>query len=231
MENSPIIRVIIPALNEEQSIGKVIKEIPLELVREVIVIDNNSKDKTTATAAEAGATTLWEADPGYGAACLKGMAYVEELDESTDIIVFLDGDYSDYPDELNTLVKPIIEDDYDLIIGSRALGVNEKGSLTPVQIFGNWLSTRLLHAIYGVKFTDLGPFRAIKWQKLLDLQMKDRNYGWTVEMQLKAAKGGLKCGEVPVKYRRRIGQSKVSGTVKGSIFAGHKILYTIFKYM
>ena len=226
-----IIRVIIPALNEEKSIGKVIKDIPADLVTEVIVIDNNSSDNTIKVAAAAGATTLKEVEPGYGATCLKGINYIANLDQSTDIIVFMDGDYSDYPEELGAVIEPILKDDFDLVIGSRALGENEKGSLTPVQIFGNWLATRLLHVIYRSNFTDLGPFRAIKWQKLLDLGMEDRNYGWTVEMQLKAAKNGFNCVEVPVRYRKRIGKSKVSGTVKGSILAGYKILFTIFRYM
>lgn len=226
-----VVRVIIPALNEEKSIGKVIKDIPADLVTEVIVIDNNSSDNTIKVAAAAGATTLKEVEPGYGATCLKGINYIANLDQSTDIIVFMDGDYSDYPEELGAVIEPILKDDFDLVIGSRALGENEKGSLTPVQIFGNWLATRLLHVIYRSNFTDLGPFRAIKWQKLLDLGMEDRNYGWTVEMQLKAAKNGFNCVEVPVRYRKRIGKSKVSGTVKGSILAGYKILFTIFRYM
>lgn len=226
-----LIRVIIPALNEESSIGKVINDIPSELVYETIVVDNNSVDKTSEVAKSNGATVLKETEPGYGAACLKGMDYITNLDEPTDIIVFLDGDYSDFPEEMTTLVAPIIEQDYDLVIGSRVLGVRERGSLTPVQLFGNWLSTKLLKLIYNVDYTDLGPFRAIDWRKLQELGMRDRNYGWTVEMQLRAAKKGLKCTEVPVSYRNRIGISKVSGTIKGSILAGHKILFTIFRYM
>ena len=226
-----LIRVIIPALNEESSIGKVINDIPSELVYETIVVDNNSVDKTSEVAKSNGATVLKETEPGYGAACLKGMDYITNLDEPTDIIVFLDGDYSDFPEEMTTLVAPIIEQDYDLVIGSRVLGVRERGSLTPVQVFGNWLSTKLLKLIYNVDYTDLGPFRAIDWRKLQELGMRDRNYGWTVEMQLRAAKKGLKCTEVPVSYRNRIGISKVSGTIKGSILAGHKILFTIFRYM
>lgn len=226
-----IVRVIIPALNEALSIAQVIKDIPANLITEVIVVDNNSTDNTSEIASASGATTLHESEPGYGAACLKGMEYIARLHEQTDIIVFLDGDYSDYPNELGAVIDPILNEEIDLVIGSRALGENEKGSLTPVQIFGNWLATRLLRIIYGVKFTDLGPFRAIKWQQLLALDMEDRNYGWTVEMQLKAARHNLKCREVPVNYRQRIGTSKVSGTVKGSILAGYKILFTIFRYM
>ena len=226
-----VVRVIIPALNEGLSIDKVIKAIPTNLVEEVIVVDNNSIDNTSDVASASGATTLLETEPGYGAACLKGMDYISNLTEPTDIVVFLDGDYSDYPEELGKVISPILKENKDLVIGSRALGENEKGSLTPVQLFGNWFATRLLHLIYGVNFTDLGPFRAIKWQQLLALGMEDRNYGWTVEMQLKAAKQKLNCSEVPVKYRKRIGISKVSGTVKGSILAGHKILFTIFRYI
>ena len=222
-------RVIIPALNEEDAIAKVIGDIPTDIVEEIIVVDNGSSDNTVQVAAAVGATILREPIRGYGAACLKGINYVKELAPGTDIIVFLDADYSDHPEELATIIEPIIKDDIDMVIGSRAMGEREKGSLTPVQAFGNWLSTKLLGLIYNANFTDLGPFRAIKFDKLLALDMQDKNYGWTVEMQIKAAKEKLSFTEVPVKYRRRIGKSKVSGTVKGSILAGHKILYTIFK--
>jgi glycosyltransferase involved in cell wall biosynthesis len=227
--NNARCRVIIPALNEEDAISKVIKDIPSNIVSEVIVVDNGSSDNTTKVAEAAGATVLSEPLRGYGAACLKGIAYVKETAPTTDIIVFLDADYSDHPEELPSVIKPILEDDIDLVIGSRALGESEKGSLTPVQAFGNWLSAKLLYLIYNAQFTDLGPFRAIKFNKLLALNMADKNYGWTVEMQVKAAKQKLRFTEVPVKYRNRIGKSKVSGTVKGSILAGYKILYTIFK--
>jgi glycosyltransferase involved in cell wall biosynthesis len=227
--NNARCRVIIPALNEEDAISKVIKDIPSNIVSEVIVVDNGSSDNTTKVAEAAGATVLSEPLRGYGAACLKGIAYVKESAPTTDIIVFLDADYSDHPEELPSVIKPILEDDIDLVIGSRALGESEKGSLTPVQAFGNWLSAKLLYLIYNAQFTDLGPFRAIKFNKLLALNMADKNYGWTVEMQVKAAKQKLRFTEVPVKYRNRIGKSKVSGTVKGSILAGYKILYTIFK--
>lgn len=225
-----IVRVIIPALNEEKSIAKVVQDIPKNVV-EIIVVNNNSSDNTVEVATNAGATVLTEKEPGYGASCLKGMSYVASLTDPTDIIVFLDGDYADYPEELNDLIKPILENDADLVIGSRVLGDREKGSLTSVQIFGNWLSTSLLRLLYGVNFTDLGPFRAVKWTKLQELGMKDRNYGWTVEMQLRAARKNFKCTEIPVKYRNRIGVSKVSGTIKGSILAGYKILLTIFRYI
>jgi glycosyltransferase involved in cell wall biosynthesis len=225
-----IIRVIIPAYNEERAIAKVIKEIP-PLVSEIIVVDNGSEDKTFHVARNAGATVLSEPAMGYGNACLKGMAYISETsDDATDIIVFLDGDHSDYPEEMKYLVKPILEGKADLVIGSRALGDHEKGSMTPQQIFGNWLATRLMKWIFKADFTDLGPFRAIRWKGLKVLGMEDKNYGWTIEMQIKAIKKGLKYTEYPVKYRKRIGFSKVSGTLKGSLKAGIKIIGTIFKY-
>lgn len=227
---SQIVRVIIPAMNEEKSISRVVGDIP-KFVEEVIVVDNNSKDNTASVARKSGATVLSESEPGYGAACLKGMKYLTTLSTQTDVVVFLDGDYADYPDQLPEVIQPIIQQDVDFVIGSRALGVSEKGSLTPVQVFGNWLATSLLRIFYGVNFTDLGPFRAIKWSKLQDLGMKDRNYGWTVEMQLRVAQMKLSYTEVPVRYRNRIGTSKVSGTIKGSIFAGYKILFTIFRYL
>jgi len=168
---------------------------------------------------------------GYGNACLKGMTYVAEMDTKPDIIVFIDADYSDYPEEIEKLIKPILQEDYDMVIGSRVLGNREKGSMTPQQIFGNWLATSLLKLFYKVSYTDLGPFRAIKYVKLLELRMIDKTYGWTVEMQLKAAKHKLKITEVPVTYRVRIGHSKISGTVKGTVLAGYKIITTIFKYL
>ena len=226
-----VVRVIIPALNEEQSIAKVINEIPKSIVCEVIVCDNGSIDKTIEKAETAGATVLIEHEKGYGACCLKGISYVNKLKEKTDIIVFLDGDYSDYPEEMNKVIEPILTNTADMVIGSRALGQKESGSLTPQQIFGNWLATKMLHLFYGVKFTDLGPFRAIKLESLNNLKMTDRNYGWTVEMQIKAAKLKIKSVEVPVNYRNRIGISKVSGTVKGTVMAGYKIILTLFKYL
>ena len=227
----PNIVVIIPAFNEEQSIGKVIEHIPKDWVKEVIVVDNNSTDKTSENAKQAGATVLLQPQQGYGNACLKGIEYITNQSEQPDIVVFLDGDFSDYPEELPKVVAPIIEDDKDMVIGSRALGNREKGSMTPQQIFGNWLATTLLKLFYGVEYTDLGPFRAIKYEKLVQIGMVDRTYGWTVEMQLKAAKHQLKTCEVPVNYKQRIGFSKVSGTLKGTIMAGYKILWTIFKYL
>ncbi|MFT7070998.1 MAG: glycosyltransferase involved in cell wall biosynthesis, partial [Spirosomataceae bacterium] len=193
-----------------------------------VVVNNNSNDATSKVATSAGATVLDEPRQGYGYACLKGIAYAKT--KQPDIIVFLDADYSDYPSEMSDVVKPIIEQNYDMVIGSRALGEKESGSMTPQQIFGNWLATTLIRWIYNVNYTDLGPFRAIKYDKLLELKMQDTTYGWTVEMQLKAAKQQLKTIEVPVNYRQRIGHSKVSGTFKGTIMAGYKILSWIFKY-
>jgi len=223
------IKVIIPAYNEENSIGSVVKDIPGH-VDEVIVVSNNSKDQTELRAKNAGATVLTEDRPGYGYACLKGMSYVASQVEKPDIIVFLDGDYSDYPEQLDELVAPIIEDDIDFVIGARVKRFRESGSMTFPQRFGNWLATTLMRWFFKSRFTDLGPFRAIKYDKLLALKMEDKTYGWTVEMQLKALKQKLTYIEIPVKYRNRIGVSKVSGTVKGAIFAGVKILGWIFKY-
>jgi glycosyltransferase involved in cell wall biosynthesis len=226
-----IIKVIIPAYNEEDSIANVVNDIP-KIVDEVIVVSNNSTDKTEENAAKAGATVLKESRRGYGYACLKGMEYIASFGfaQLPDIVVFLDGDYSDYPEQLTEIIAPIMNDDLDFVIGARVKELREPGSMTPQQIFGNWLATTLMKLFFGARFTDLGPFRAIKYNKLLQLQMEDKTYGWTVEMQLKALKQKLKYTEVPVKYRNRIGVSKVSGTVKGSILAGIKILGWIFKY-
>lgn len=224
-----IIKVIIPAYNEANSIIHVINNIP-DLVDEVIVVNNNSTDDTEANAKKAGATVLSETQKGYGYACLKGMNYIANQNTKPNIVVFLDGDYSDYPEELTKIIQPILKDNIDFVIGARVKRLREQGSMTPQQIFGNWLATFLMKLMFNAKFTDLGPFRAIKYDKLLDLNMEDKTYGWTVEMQLKAIKQKLTYIEVPVNYRNRIGVSKVSGTVKGSIFAGIKILGWIFKY-
>ena len=231
MESKPIIDLIIPAFNEENSVGNVVRDIPKDLVREIIVVNNNSTDDTATNAKNAGATVLTEPIMGYGNACLKGMAHVAKKDNKPDIIVFLDADYSDYPEEIVEVIAPIMNQNMDMVIGSRALGNLEKGSMTPQQIFGNWLATFLLKLFYGVSYTDLGPFRAIKYSSLVALGMKDKTYGWTVEMQVKSAKQKMKTCEVPVNYRVRIGFSKVSGTVKGTIGAGYKIITTIFKYL
>ncbi len=222
--------VIIPAFNEEASIAKVIGDIPA-MVSEILVCNNASTDKTAEVAAEAGATVLDEPRAGYGRACLKGMEYASQMKVLPDIVVFLDGDYSDYPSEMSNVVAPIINDDLDFVIGSRALGQKEKGSMTFPQRFGNWLATRMMRLFYRVRYTDLGPFRAIKYEKLMALGMQDKTYGWTIEMQIKAAKQKLTYTEVPVNYKRRIGVSKVSGTVKGTFLAGYKIILSIFKYL
>ena len=226
---TPIIKVIIPAYNEQDSIGKVIGDIP-KIVDEIIVISNNSTDKTVENAKKAGATVLFENRKGYGYACLKGMDYIAQQEITPEIVVFLDGDYSDYPEQLTTLVNPILIDNLDFVIGARIKEFRESGSMTPQQVFGNWLATFLMKLFFNAKFTDLGPFRAIKYNKLLALKMEDTTYGWTVEMQLKVLKQELTYKEVPMKYRNRIGVSKVSGTIKGSILAGVKILGWIFKY-
>ena len=223
------IKVIIPAFNEGDSIAKVIAEIP-ETVSEIIVVSNRSTDNTVENAGAAGATVLTEDRQGYGYACLKGINYIRAQSKKPDIVVFMDGDYSDYPEELNNLVQPILTGKADFVIGARSKELREEGSMTPQQVFGNWLATGLMRLLFRANYTDLGPFRAIQYEKLLSLDMKDKTYGWTVEMQLKALKKKLTYTEVPVRYKRRIGISKVSGTIKGSIFAGIKILGWIFKY-
>jgi glycosyltransferase involved in cell wall biosynthesis len=221
--------VIIPAYNEEHAIAKVIKEIP-NYVSEIIVISNNSTDKTIEVAKNAGAKVLSENRKGYGYACLKGMEYIANLDKKPEIIVFLDGDYSDYPEELTEIVEPIITQNIDFVIGARVKNLREIGSMTPQQVFGNWLATFLMKLFFNAKFTDLGPFRAIKYKRLLELEMVDKTYGWTVEMQLKVLKQKMTYVEIPVRYKNRIGISKVSGTLKGTIMAGIKIIGWIFKY-
>ena len=225
------IDVVIPAFNEENSINRVLQDIPSQLVREVIVCNNASTDQTAEVAKANGATLVHQPIRGYGNACLKGMEYIAKNPTPPDIVVFLDADYSDYPEEMHQLVAPIVNDEMDLVIGSRALGEMEAGSMTPQQIFGNWLATNLIRFFYQYEFTDLGPFRAVRYDQLLAIDMQDKTYGWTVEMQVKAAKMKMKCIEIPVTYRKRIGFSKVSGTVKGTILAGHKILWTIFKLL
>jgi len=224
-----ITKVIIPAYNEEKSIAKVIQDLP-SIVDEIVVVSNNSSDETIDVAKKAGATVLTEKRRGYGYACLKGISYIKSQSIKPDIIVFIDGDYSDYPNELNKLIAPITNEDFDFVLGARSKKLREKGSMTIPQIFGNWLATSLMAFFFNSKFTDLGPFRAIKYNKLIDLNMKDKTYGWTVEMQLKAIKRNYLYKEIHMKYRNRIGISKVSGTLKGTIFAGIKILYWIVKY-
>lgn len=225
MKHGKTVGVVIPALNEEAAIGKVLAEIPA-WVDTVVVADNGSHDRTAEVACQGGAIVVREPEPGYGAACLAGLTYVQHAD----IVVFLDGDHSDYPEDMADLVDPIASGQCDLVLGSRIMGQREKGSLTPQQHFGNWLATSLIRLIWGAQYTDLGPFRAIERSALRRLAMADRNYGWTVEMQVKAAEIGLRSREVPVRYRRRIGVSKVSGTITGSIKAGIKILSVIGRH-
>lgn len=229
MHNPPIIDVVIPAYNEEKSIPKVIAEIP-SIVRHIVVANNNSSDRTGDVAKAAGAEVVFEPQKGYGKACLTAMDWIKNQTVQPDIVVFLDGDYSDFPEEMTDLIQPILDGKAEMVIGSRALGQRESGSMTFPQVFGNWLATTMMRYMQGAKFSDLGPFRAIVWKKLLSLNMIDQNFGWTIEMQIKAHKAGLRYAEVPVNYRKRIGISKVSGTVKGVIGAGYKIIFTIFKY-
>ena len=223
------VKVIIPAYNEAAAILKVIGDIP-NFVQEIIVVDNGSTDPTSEVAKRAGATVLIEPNKGYGFACLKGIEYIQNSNQKTDIIVFIDGDYSDYPQQMFEIIAPILNQNIDFVLGTRKKNLSEKGAMRPQQRFGNWLATNLMRLFFDSKFTDLGPFRAIKYQVLKQLSMKDKTYGWTVEMQLKILKQNFTYMEVPVKYRNRIGVSKVSGTLKGTIFAGVKILTWIFKY-
>lgn len=223
------IYIIIPAFNESTSVGKVISDIPKHLVKEIIVVNNGSTDDTIRVAEDAGATVISENRKGYGYACLKGIDYLKAKAKQNDIVVFIDGDYSDFPKEIGLVIDPILNSNAELVIGSRALGQRQPGAMLAQQIFGNWLATRLIKLFYNTSFTDLGPFRAITWKALQQLNMNDKTYGWTVEMQVKAAKLKLNCTEVPVSYRKRIGVSKVSGTINGTIMAGYKILLTIFK--
>ena len=221
--------VIIPAFNEEHSIAKVIAEIP-KTVTEIIVVDNNSTDQTASVARKAGATVVHQKQMGYGYACLKGLAHIASKAQDKDIVVFLDGDYSDYPEEMPLLIEPIAAEKVEFVVGARTKALRSKNSMTPQQVFGNALATTLMRWFFKSKFTDLGPFRAIRYKTLQKLNMSDKTYGWTVEMQLKVLKQGIAYDEVSVSYKDRIGHSKVSGTVKGTIFAGVKILGWIFKY-
>ncbi len=220
------ISIIIPALNEEKSIPHVLNDLPRDVVDQIIVVDNGSRDKTAQVAKRAGVLVLREEIRGYGAACKRGIAGAED----SDITVILDGDYSDYPDRVTLLLDPIIDEGFDMVLGSRTMGNAEKGSLTIPQRFGNRLATMLIALVTGFRYTDMGPFRAIRTQKLKELQMVDNNYGWNVEMQIKAVRQGLKIKEIPVDYRNRIGESKISRTIKGVIKAGIKIIYSVFIY-
>jgi|TARA_B100000401_G_C52602885_1_gene622852 glycosyltransferase involved in cell wall biosynthesis len=225
MLSRPLISVIIPAYNEQGSVGKVVSAVRRCSVNQIIVVDNGSTDKTADDARRAGAEVVFEPKRGYGQACLRG---IRALDKPF-IVVFLDADFSDYPEELIELCKPISNGDADVVIGSRVLGKSEPGALLAHARFGNWLAVFLIKLLFGVKFTDLGPFRAIRFDCLQRLNMRDTDFGWTVEMQVKAALLKMRCMEIPVSYRKRIGRSKITGTISGSLRAGFKILLTIFK--
>ncbi len=222
---SPRVSLVIPALNEERSLPLVLDALPRELLHEIVLVDNGSTDGTARVAAEHGARVIHEPRRGYGQACLTGLAHVDD----PDVVAFVDADFSDHPDELPQVLAPILEDRADLVIGSRMTGAREPGAMLPQALFGNWLATRLIRWFWGVRFTDLGPFRAVRADALARIGMEDRDFGWTVEMQVKAAQLGLRCVEVPVRYRKRVGKSKITGTIRGTIRASHKILATIFR--
>jgi len=227
----PVVDVIIPALNERASIPLVLAAIPRDRVREIVVVDNGSTDGTAEVASAAGSTVIAEPRRGYGGACLAGIDYLARKASPPEIVVFLDADYSDHPEELPVVVEPIVEHAADLVIGSRVLGQRERGALLPQARIGNLVAARLIRWFYGLRVTDLGPFRAVRWDALKRLEMKDRDFGWTAEMQVKAAKLDLAVVEVPVSYRRRVGVSKISGTLTGTVRAGWKILYTVFRHI
>jgi len=224
---TPIISVIIPAYNEENSIGRVLNDLPQEKLKEIIVVNNASTDKTAEVARINGAKVVEERRRGYGAACLRGISEVS----GSDIVVFIDGDYSDYPEELDQLIKPIIENRADFVLGSRMIYPESREALLPQARYGNKLATFLIYIFFGYRFTDLGPFRAIRFDSLKQINMVDTDFGWTVEMQIKAIKNNLRIEEIPVHYRKRIGISKITGTISGTFKAGVKIMYTIFKYL
>jgi glycosyltransferase involved in cell wall biosynthesis len=224
-----IVDVVIPALDEERALPGVLAEIPRPPVRRIVVVDNGSSDRTAEVALRGGAHVVHEPERGYGAACLRGLATLAE--DPPEVVVFVDGDYSDRPMELPLLLAPLAAGAADLVIGSRTLGRRERGALTPQQLVGNSIACTILRWGYGVEYTDLGPFRAIRWSALTRLGMRDRSYGWTVEMQLRAARARVPHAEVPVSYRRRIGASKISGSVRGSVAAGTKILWTLARHV
>jgi glycosyltransferase involved in cell wall biosynthesis len=225
----PIVDVVVPALNEQRAITRVLADLPADRVRRVVVVDNASSDATARRAEAAGASVVYEPVRGYGSACLRGIRALAEGGLPPDVVVFVDADYSDHPDELTQLVEPLAAGRADFVVGSRTLGEREPGSLLPQARFGNWLAAWLIRRLYGMRVTDLGPFRAIRWSTLMDLDMADADFGWTAEMQVKAARAGVRYVEVPASYRRRIGASKITGTLSGTLRAGWKILYTVFR--
>ena len=224
---NPEVIVIIPAFNEARAIGRVVRDIPADRVDEIVVVNNASTDETARNARMAGATVLCEDRKGYGRACLLGIGYARE--KRARIVVFLDGDYSDYPEEMPKLLDPILRNEADFVLGSRIRGQHEPGALLPQALVGNRIACLLMRLIWGAAFTDLGPFRAIRFDALEALDMRDETFGWTIEMQIKAVRAGLRYQEVPVSYRRRIGMSKVTGSVAGTVKASAKILWTIGK--
>jgi glycosyltransferase involved in cell wall biosynthesis len=221
------IAIVIPAFNEEQAIGKVVGALPLQLVDEIIVVDNGSTDDTARAAAAAGARVVYEPRPGYGAACYAGAL----AGRKADITVFLDGDYSDDPGQLESIIGPVVEGSADLVIGSRIGGQLEKGAMPLHGQLGNRIIVWLLRLLYGIPLTDLGSFRAIRTPALFRLNMEQMTYGWPMEMVVKAARQGLRLQSVPIRYRRRIGQSKVTGTLKGTILATYYLLLLPMKYL
>ena len=223
------ISVVIPAFNEEKSIPYVLNDIP-NFVNLIIVCDNSSTDKTSEIAKNMGAKVVFEEKKGYGNACLKAISYLRNLKDKPEIVVFIDGDYSDDTKQMKKIVDPIFYEGYDLVLGARTKSLRDKNSMTAHQIFGNWLACFLMRIFFNSRFKDLGPFRAITWDKLMQLDMRDKSFGWTIEMQIKALIKNYKYKEIGVKYKKRIGKSKISGTLVGSILAGKKILYLIFKY-
>ncbi|MDH3255956.1 MAG: glycosyltransferase family 2 protein [Acidobacteriota bacterium] len=225
----PSIDVVIPAFNEEASLPLVLAALPSPPVRRIVVCNNASTDGTAAVASAAGATVVREERPGYGSACLCALDYLRRNDPP-EIVVFLDADFSDHPQELPQLVAPILSGNADLVIGSRTLGEREPGALLPQARAGNLVACWLIRLLYGHRFTDLGPFRAIRWEALEQLEMRDRTFGWTAEMQVKALRQRLRVLDVPVSYRRRVGVSKITGTLRGTVLAGYKILYTVLRY-
>lgn len=220
------IDVLIPALDEEQSLPMVLEAIPAKWVRRVVVVDNGSTDRTASIAEERGAIVVEEQRRGYGSACLAGLAHIAE--DPPDVVVFMDADFSDHPEELPRVVEPILLGDAELVIGSRTIGDRQRGALLPQAVYGNKLACTLVEVLYGYHFTDLGPFRAVTWSALQRMRMRDIDFGWTVEMQVKAARMRIPAVEVPVSYRKRVGVSKITGTIRGTVLAGYKILYTIF---